>query len=296
MEDLSELRLTIFLDYWHLVEKPPQHIQEAFDFCNVKLSEIAPSLTRGEFRWLQNLRDLQVDPEHARKLFKGIVESIGENKTTSLVSLLIAVGNHCVHTMKLATGRIPKDASAARDARETDLYVTVHNFVKKYLFDPVPTYHKEKPNSFLEGQDHVISRDLESLVLPKCPITGTTAVDTTHVIKGPVAGAESEQLWFWLFLALLVPQNIWEFVWNLCGGDNRHADDNIILLNKILHHLFDELVLSFRLHKTNDPDILKLEILEIDRQRASLSALRSREFTELKHGDRLTYKRHKPYP
>jgi hypothetical protein len=189
---------------------------------------------------------LQTDVSRAKAIFELV-----EQKRQSSIEEAEALLKSLVECARHAYSSVYHTTSSVIRFEETGLFERVDTFLREGLrIDPIPSPDDEVQNTEEQARRLCTERDSfergTKHTAPLCCFTDLPLAQMVHIIPTNTAGALPSRIWFWLWLAIILPPERYEEVWSACGGKRNNALSNVIMMCQPMHNLFDNMAVSLR--------------------------------------------------
>ncbi|KAL9091097.1 MAG: hypothetical protein Q9165_005024 [Trypethelium subeluteriae] len=222
--------------------------------------------------FLPKFLKIQVDSHHALSVFKALQSTLDDNNidfvsffqgletvvALAMVSFQNSAEPSTGYTQsEISDGVFPEDVERKLQ-KTTQQYVTVHRFLKERLnIKAMPPEDDSWDSSVVEQKrpekmqiKSCRRRDTpegkENWPSDYCAFTRLPDGREMHPIPHDVAAAKEWTLWFWLFLALVLGENIFKQTWELCGGQRCRNGRNLCIAVGGLCDAIDNLELGLQ--------------------------------------------------
>ena len=195
------------------------------------------------------LISLQVDLARANDVLDAIRKKrqASTQEALRLVKDLLQCANYAYSTVyNSSTKAIPVEKSG--------LLARMDAFLKEHLgTDPLPASDLEEPRVEMnEYWGKALCRERDSLgrgsvsTGPFCPFTDLPFAQIAHIIPVNTAGAAPNRIWFWMWIAIILPVDNYLQVWTACAGSRNNSLKNLVTMCYELHRALDSMKISLK--------------------------------------------------
>ncbi|KAI9688606.1 MAG: hypothetical protein M1820_010235 [Bogoriella megaspora] len=266
---------TFELNFWTNDNETKRECQLIVDglLQSTKFHEIARTTRDRLWSFLKKFLEIQVDPKHALRVFKELQSIFNDNSLDDVTYLLSSLENIVALALisfrssgeastgftesEIKHGAVSEDQVIEKLGNTTQQYVAVHCFLKNRLqIKAIPTAddHRQPDVVDQKRSEHQQMKSCRRRDAPKgsdskysfCAFTRVPDGQGMHLIPYDVAAAKEWTLTFWLFIALMLGEKMFEDIWKICGGQRCCNGRNICFASSGIHKRFDPLELSLQ--------------------------------------------------